>query len=173
MKLTHTLTFTLLLAGHIARAEPTAKAEDYELKRRSVVSLDKEMRAPFWPIGWQRPKDAPTQPQLGGKNVKPVAVDALKLQLNSESFSVSSILLGNPSIVVINGRSFEEGQFLPVISDDQRIKVQVRAIREQGVWLQLDKQPPILVPMRRLTIQPKSTPQAGQHQDWAIKLTPR
>ena len=171
MKLTNILTLTLLLSSAFANAETAAKAERYELKRRSVVSLDKDARAPFWPIGWQRPKDASGQPQQDGGGARQIVVEPPKLQLSSDSFTVSSVLLGNPSIAVINGRSFEEGQYLPVVADDQRIKVQVRAIREQGVWLQLDQQAPILVPMRRAQLQPKASPQIGQPQDWSIKLT--
>lgn len=172
MKLTNILTLTLLLSVTSARAEKVAKAERYDLKRRSEISLNREARAPFWPIGWQRPKDAPQQPHQEGTPIKQIVVEPPKLQLSSESFTVSSVLLGHPSIAVINGRSFEEGQYLPVVADDQRVKVKVRQIREQGVWLQLDQQPPVLIPMRRgQLLQPKAAPQPGQSQDWSIKLT--
>lgn len=174
MKPTNILTLTLLLSAAFAQAETVAKSERYELKRRSEISLNREARSPFWPIGWQRPKDAPQQPQRvqEGTLVKQIVVEPPKLQLSSDSFIVSSVLLGHPSIAVINGRSFEEGQYLPVIADDQqRVKVKVRQIREQGVWLQLDNQPPVLVPMRRgQRLQPKVSPQIGQPQDWSIKL---
>lgn len=170
---THKLLFlAFLLSSDFAHAEAPAKVMPYELKHRSVVSLDKEARAPFWPIGWKRPKAASTQNRDVASTQPLDAPESPKFQLTSESFSVSTILLGNPSIAIINGRSFEEGQFLPVLAGDQPLKVQVRAIRDEGVWLQLDKQTPILVAMRRTALRPKTGGvQVGKQQEWAIQLT--
>ena len=172
MKTHKLLALAFLLSSNLAHTEATTKVVPYDLKRRSVVSLDKDARAPFWPIGWKRPKTASTQNRDVASTQPREAIAAPKFQLTSESFSVSTILLGNPSIAVINGRSFEEGQFLPVLAGDQPLKVQVRAIRDEGVWLQLDKQTPILVAMRRTTLRPKTGDvQVGKQQEWAIQLT--
>lgn len=168
MKLANILTLAILLSGITSRAGEAPKPVPYELKSRSSFSLGPETRAPFWPIGWQ-PAAAVEQPGTGRPEVSPLVASAPKFQLSSDSFNVSSVLLSNPALATINGRSFGEGEYLPVVSNEQRLKVQVYAIREQGVWLRLDNQQPILVPMRRGEIRPKSAPQMNQ--EWTIKLT--
>ena len=55
-------------------------------------------RAPFWPIGWTKQGAAP--------------VVAQKVDVDEDLFKVTTILVGNPSMAVINGRSYEEGQFI-------------------------------------------------------------
>lgn len=165
MKLANIVTLAVVLTGIISQAGETSKQAPYELKTRSSFSLAAETRSPFWPVGW---KPAGAAEPLG-TDTTPVVDTAPKFQLSSESFTVSSVLLANPALATINGRSFGEGEYLPVISNDQRLKVQVYAIREQGVWLRLDNQQPILVPMRRGEIRPKSAPQVNQ--EWTIKLT--
>lgn len=160
------LVSTAILLTSLAQAQQPGQPEPYSLKNRSVFSLSLEGRNPFWPVGWQRPK--------AGEPVRPVqtakaAVEVPKVQLTAESFNVSSVLLGNPSLATINGRSFEEGEYLPVRAGEQRLKVQVRAIRQQGVWLQLDNNQPVLIPLRRDEIRPRSTPQQGPA-EWSIQL---
>jgi hypothetical protein len=149
----------------LAQTEPALPA--YSLKNRSSFTFSVDSRVPFWPIGWQRPKE--------GQPIQPVPTQkvaaAPKVKLTSEPFFVSSILLGKPSLATINGRSFEEGEFLPVKLEEQRLNVQIRAIREQGVWLQLDNQPPILVPLRRDEIRPRNIVTPGQT-DWTIQIKP-
>lgn len=167
MKSSHLLSAAILLTS-LAHGQQPAEPETYSLKNRSSFSISLDGRVPFWPIGWQRPKE--------GEPVRPVqtakaAVEAPRIQLSAESFNVSSVLLGNPSLATINGRSFEEGEYLPVRAGDQRLRVQVRAIREQGVWLQLDNNPPVLIPLRRDEIRAKTAPTPGQA-EWSIQLTP-
>ena len=125
-----------------ARAEsdsPKEKAAPYELKNRSSFGIDRGARAPFWPIGWVRPKN--------GEVVKRAEANT-GVQLQPGYFNVTSILLGNPALATINGRAFEEGEVLPVVSGTQRLRVVVRAIRDGGVWLEHETQQ-IFVPMRR------------------------
>lgn len=167
MKLANILTLAVVLSGIISQAGETPKQAPYELKARSSFSLAAETRSPFWPVGW-KPAGA-VEPSGTGPDTTPVVDTAPKFQLSSESFIVSSVLLANPALATINGRSFGEGEYLPVISNDQRLKVQVYAIREQGVWLRLDNQKPVLIPMRRGEIRPKTTPHPNQ--EWTIKLT--
>lgn len=153
------------VSSALAQTEP--ELPPYALKNRSTFTLSVDSRVPFWPIGWQRAKEGqPIQPL---QIVKPAA--APKIKLTSEPFYVSSILLGKPALATINGRSFEEGEYLPVKLEEQRLNVQIRAIREQGVWLQLDNQPPILVPLRRDELRPRNLNTTGQA-DWSIQLKP-
>ncbi len=171
MKYVRLSLLSLVLTCSVMRAEDSAKPEPFTLKNRSSFTLTAETRAPFWPIGWVRTKGGTTPVEHGHSNAAPVEAAAPQIQLTAESFNLTSVLLGNPSLVTINGRSFEEGEFIPVISGQQRLKVQVRAIREDGVWLQLDKQDPVLVPMRRGALRPK-TAVSENRGDWAISLAP-
>ena len=88
-----------------ARAEPAP--EPYQLKNRSSFACAGEgTRAPFWPIGWVHRK---------GVSSVVAYVAAPKAVLDEKSFRVTSILLGSgatPSLAVINGRAYSEGEFL-------------------------------------------------------------
>ena len=168
MKSTSILTLALLLSCSVSRSEDTAKPEPYELKNRSSFGMDTEARAPFWPIGWQRRKDGGAEPVV---HVSKAVVTEPVFRISGDSFSVTSVLLGNPSLATINGRSFEEGEYLPVSAEGKRLKVQVRAIREQGVWLQHESDQPILVPMRRTELRPKTPAMQDTPKEWTIQLT--
>lgn len=168
MKSTIVLTFALLLSCSVSRSEDAAKPEPYQLKNRSSFGTDIEARAPFWPIGWQRRKDGGVEPVV---HVAKATVTEPTLRISGDSFNVTSVLLGNPSLATINGRSFEEGEYLPVIADGKRLKVQVRAIREQGVWLQHESAQPILIPMRRIELRPKTPAAPDAQKEWTIQLT--
>ena len=88
-----------------AKAEPAL--EPYQLKNRSKFSCASEdARAPFWPIGWVHRK---------GTSSVVASVATTKTVLDEKSFRVTSILLGSgatPSLAVINGRAYSEGEFL-------------------------------------------------------------
>jgi len=102
----------------------------YELKNRSVFSAPETIRPPFWPIGWvRRQQGTPTQ-----------AIVAPKVAFNEKSFIVTSILLGNPSLAVINGRSYTEGEFLRVPRGTATPRIRVQRIVDGGVQLQAEKQ---------------------------------
>jgi hypothetical protein len=85
--------------------EPAAKPAAYELKNRSSFSASDDTRAPFWPIGWSRKvaQAAPTSPD---------APAAVKTAIDPSQYKITSILLGSPSLAVINGRAYEEGEYL-------------------------------------------------------------
>ena len=118
----------LLLGAGAVRAEDAAstKAGDappYELKNRSVFgSVDASARAPFWPIGWIKRKSQPA-----GQVQAPVGP---KVVVDEKAFRVTSILLGSgatPSLAVINGRAYSEGEFLRMpkgATPPMRIRVQ-------------------------------------------------
>ena len=147
-----------------ADAAPAAKAEPviepYQLKNRSsFASAAEGARAPFWPIGWVHRK--------GVSSVVAAAVASPKSVLDAASFRVTSILLGSgatPSLAVINGRAYSEGDFLkmprgtaaaapapvangaPAIAVPARIRVQ--RIADGSVVLQREDQT-ITVAMQR------------------------
>ena len=88
-----------------AKAEPAP--EPYQLKNRSSFAATAEgARAPFWPIGWVHRK---------GVSSVVAAQAPAKSALDAANFRVTSILLGSgptPSLAVINGRAYSEGEFL-------------------------------------------------------------
>jgi len=140
------------------------KAGPYELKNRSSFGIERKARAPFWPIGWVRPKDGEAVQRVDAKSG-----GASQIKLQPAHFNVTSILLGHPALVTINGRSFEEGEVLPVVSGSQRLRVVVRAIRDGGVWLEHESQQ-IYVPMRRPDLGVKQAEHKAAPTEFTIKI---
>ena len=96
-----------LQAADAAPEKSEPAPEPYQLKNRSSFASPGEgARAPFWPVGWVHRKGVSSQ--VG-------QVAAAKSLLDEKSFRVTSILLGTgtaPSLAVINGRAYGEGEFL-------------------------------------------------------------
>lgn len=136
----------LLTVGAAAQDQAAPpKVERYSLKNRSSFNYDTEARPPFWPIGWQKKNY-----QAGVTNVAAKAA-----QLQAASFTVSSVLLGEPALAMINGRSYAQGDALPVVYDGQKLNVVVQAIRDGGVVLAYD-QSTLFVPIKRSEVAPRS-----------------
>ena len=154
-----------LLATSAAGWAESEKTAGYELKSRSAFHSSDDARIPFWPIGFQRPKI-----KNDGTSAAP-AVAASKIHLEPDQFSVTSILLGNPALATINGRSFEEGEVLPVIYGTERLRVVVRAIRDGGVNLEYEGQH-VLVPMKRPELGQKHSEKKGEAAEFLIKIGP-
>lgn len=109
------------------------KVEPYELKKKSEFSFEKTARAPFWPIGWQRP-DAEV------KGATPTVAVVVKAPvIPPGTFKITSVMIGPPSIAVINGRAFEEGEYVKLSIGDQKHRVLIRQIIPEGVWFELNK----------------------------------
>jgi hypothetical protein len=119
-------------------------AGKYELKKRSAFNLPETTRPPFWPIGWTKrsgatPVVTPTGP---------------KFALDEKSFAVTSILTGNPSLAVINGRSYTEGEYLRTSKSKGLPRIRVLRIYDGFVQLQLGDQ--VVSPkLRREELEPK------------------
>jgi hypothetical protein len=106
-------------------AKPATDIEPYELKNKSSVSIPAGTRPPYWPIGW-RPNGAPVQPLVPkGPNI------------DASYFKVTSILIGNPSLALINGRSYEEGQFIRM-PRGSTIRPRIFRISDGNVEIQVD-----------------------------------
>jgi hypothetical protein len=109
--------------------------EPYVLKKRSeFAAADASARAPFWPIGWVKRKPGVKQEVAAAPAPPPVALD-------EKSFRVTSILLGTgttPSLAVINGRAYSEGEFLrmPKGSATPPLRIRVQRINDGTVILQ-------------------------------------
>ena len=138
---------TLAAVAHAARpkAEPdpqpaagatpaatSAPPPPYELKNKSDFTVSStNPRPPFWPIGWvHRDASSPIAQTLA-----PV----LKT-IDEKFFRITSILIGNgstPSLAVINGRAYSEGEFvrMPRTPGAPPTRVQVQRINDGSVTL--------------------------------------
>ena len=136
------LSVALLVSAAAVRAdEPAATKPEsvpaYELKKKSTFAgVPEDSRAPFWPIGWVKRAKA----QVNAAAQVPVAPVA-KVHLDEKAFKVTSILLGSgttPSLAVINGRAYSEGEFLrmPKGSNLPPVRVRVQRINDGNVILQ-------------------------------------
>lgn len=162
MKLT--LQFLTVAAFAIAAAAHAAPetAKHYELKNRSTFTGGEDARIPFWPIGFQRPGK-------GGSTVAAAAVVAPKIQLEPRHFNVTSILLGNPALATINGRSFGEGEALPVVFGSERLRVVVNRIGDGMVTLGYEGRE-IQVPMRRAELGVKQAQTPSRQPEFVIQI---
>jgi hypothetical protein len=151
----------VLSAAAYADSENT---KSYVLKNRSSFHANLDARMPFWPIGYKRPL-------VKADGTTDAPVTTAKIQLLPEHFSVTSVLLGNPALATINGRSFEEGETLPVIYGNERLRVVVRAIRDGGITLDYEAQQ-IFVPMKRPELGAKQAQQKADPTEFIIKIGP-
>jgi hypothetical protein len=131
-----------------------AAVPPYELKKRSAfVEVSPNARAPFWPIGWvKRNAVVVAQPQ---------AAAAPRAQLDASAFKVTSILVGSgttPSLAVINGRAYSEGEFLrmPKGGTMPQARIRVQRINDGTVILQNADQT-LVASLHRTEIQSKRT----------------
>jgi hypothetical protein len=143
LRLTAALSLALAAAAPAADSLPTGK---YELRNRSAYDLPESSRPPFWPIGWVKKSVSQTQ---GPATTAPAVV------LDENGFVVTSILLGNPARVVINGRSYMEGEFLKMPKKDAAARVRVRRVLDGVVELQYQDQI-LMAKLRRAEIGPKN-----------------
>lgn len=139
--------------GKAEAGTPSASApkpEPYKLKHRSSFKLSLEARAPFWPIGWIKSKSTdPYQPRVTSSGV---LAAKKKFEIQPQHFSVTSVLVGKPALATINGRSFAEGEVLPVIAGNERLRVVLKAVRDGGVYLEHGTTQ-IYVPIRRFEVE--------------------
>jgi hypothetical protein len=145
-------------------AEGTASGGGYTLKHRSAFRIDRDSRVPFWPIGYKKPT------AVAGGNGEAAEIEAKKPQIQPGQFRVTSILMGNPALATINGRSFEEGELLPVVNGGERLRVSVRAIRDGGIWLDHDGQV-IFVPLARTELGPKKADKPVRQEEFTIDIS--
>lgn len=133
--------FALAFIAMAAVAQETAqpvggpgKPSTYQLKNKSSFTTIAGTRAPFIPIGWVKKEGA--------------IVVVQKANIDEGGFRVTSILLGNPSLAVVNGKSYEEGQFLRMPRGGPQIRIRVYRITDGQVWLQYEDKL-FAVPLKR------------------------
>ena len=139
--LTTTAAATFLGSLHAAdapAAKPPADPGKYDLKKKSAFTLAADRRAPFWPIGWVK----------RGAQVHTEITQAPKAKIDESAFNVTSILLGNPSLAVVNGRAYSEGEIVRMPKGSTSAKVRVQQIGDGGVTL-IHEQQTFLVALKR------------------------
>ena len=108
------------------------KVEPYVLKNRSSFGLTDEARPPFWPIGMKKRAEAAPAPTV---KAGPQAPKSKIPVLKPEYFKVTGVLLGQPPLATLNGRSFSQGEMVPVVFEGQRIDLALRRVLDGGVQL--------------------------------------
>ena len=116
----------------------TAKpAGEFQLKNRSSFAVVKDAHNPFWPLGWTKTVESATSPAA------PMAGS-----LRPENFEVTSILLNDPPMAVVNGKAMAEGELIALVVGNQKIVVQLAAVQDGRIVIRYQNQN-IVVPMRR------------------------
>ena len=122
--------FGSLQAAEAPADKTHADVGKYDLKKKSVCTLASDRRAPFWPIGWTK-RATETRTEI---------TQAPKRKIDESAFSVTSILLGNPSLAVVNGRAYSEGELMRMPKGGAPVKVRVQQIGDGGVTLSYEQQ---------------------------------
>ena len=143
LKLTLSAATLACVVGQAFAEVATPAPVKYELKKRSAFNLPETTRPPFWPIGWVK------------KNTTAVvaAPSGPRVTLDEKSFAVTSILTGNPSLAVINGRSYTEGEY---IRSKGKGQPRIRVLRIYDGFVQLQCEDQVIAPkLRREELEPK------------------
>ena len=119
-------------------AKPQADVGTYTLQKRSSFNLRSDHRTPFWPIGWVKRE----------KGSHAEITHAAKPKIDQSAFNVTSILVGNPSLAVVNGRAYSEGELIKMPKGSAPMKVRVEQVADGSVTLQYEDQR-MVVAMRR------------------------
>ena len=126
----------LLLACHALHAgNTTAPTVDttstpapvYTPKVKSVFTGATNAHNPFWPIGWVKTAEETTD-------------TASSVTPKSDDFMVTTILLNDPPMAVINGKDMAEGEVAALPVDGQTVTVQLLAVQDGRVILRWQNQ---------------------------------
>jgi hypothetical protein len=118
----------------------------YTPKKKSVFTATEQQHNPFWPIGWVKIESQRTD---ATSPVVPRAGD----------FIVTTILLNEPPMAVINGKDMAEGEVAALPVQGQNVVVQLMAVQDGRVILRWENQN-ILVPIHRDELLSLSNPAA-------------
>jgi len=147
----------LLLVCHAVRAgDSTAPTVDttaadtpaYTPKNKSVFTVSTSAHNPFWPIGWVKTVDESAD--------APVAVTP-----KADDFAVTTILLNDPPMAVINGKDMAEGEVAAMEVQGQTVTVQLLAVQDGRVVIRWENQN-IVVPIHRDEDLTQASPSPGQ-----------
>ena len=149
MKTILSVTFLLLACGAVRAGDPASSAATtapvvetkpvsatgYTPKTKSVFTSGPNEHNPFWPIGWV-------------KTMNESADSTASVTPRAEDFIVTTILLNDPPMAVINGKDMAEGEVASMPINGQDVVVQLMAVRDGSVILRWENQN-IVVPIHR------------------------
>ncbi|GEM_PF-1732670 len=119
-----------------------ANGEDFPLKKHSTFANRDAAHNPFWPIGW-------TKTAVNATAASPAGL------LKADDFTVTSILLNNPPLAVVNGKAMEEGEVIAMDVQGRAIYIQLAAVRDGEVVLRYGEQN-VTVSLRRKGEEPRT-----------------
>ncbi len=129
----------LLMTGGLAGVVLAQDADRIKPSTPSTFDSTLGGRNPFWPVGW-RPKE---------KNPQVVQVERPAItNIPPEAASISSTLLGNPPIAVINGGEYVPGDLVPLVVNGVSIKARLMAVGDGFVRLRFEGRDYIVRRMR-------------------------
>jgi hypothetical protein len=118
----------------VVETKATAAAA-YIPKSKSVFTGSANGHNPFWPIGWIKTADES-------------ADSAAPMIPHAEDFMVTTILLNDPPMAVINGKDLAEGEIAVMPVNGANVTVQLMAVQDGRVVLRWENQN-IVVPIHR------------------------
>jgi len=138
------LSASLLLASSAARAGSPAPAQPAPAAsaaaapaHKSVFLAAADAHNPFWPIGWVK-----TETNTADQNAPP------PMMPHAEDFTVTTILLNDPPMAVINGKEMAEGEIQAFPINGAQVTVQLMAVKDGRVIIRWQNQN-ITVPIHR------------------------
>lgn len=129
-----------LLAAASLGVSLCAHAEEpkaFETKHKSSFSASPNAHNPFWPIGWVKP-DVENSSSQAAAPIMPHASD----------FLVTTIMLNEPPLAVINGKEMAEGEVATMVLNGQPTTVQLLAVQDGQVVIRWQNQN-IVAPLHR------------------------
>jgi hypothetical protein len=126
-------------AGKKPAAAPVTQAAPssiYSPKTRSVFTASANQHNPFWPIGWVKIES------------ESATDSSAPLVPHAEDFLVTTILLNEPPMAVINGKEMAEGEVAALPVEGQNVVVQLMAVQDGRVILRWENQN-LVVPIHR------------------------
>ena len=106
----------------------------YSPQNKSVFTGAADDHNPFWPIGWVK--------------IAEVDSDAAPIVPHIEDFTVTSILLNEPPLAVINGKEMAEGEIASLPVSSGSVTVQLLAVQDGRVILRWENQN-LVIPLHR------------------------
>jgi hypothetical protein len=132
MKTLLTATCLLIACATMRAAAPAG----YTPKTKSVFTGAGNQHNPFWPIGWVKTEDDS-------------ADSAASVNPRPDDFMVTTILLNDPKMAVINGKDMAEGEVAALTTNGgQSVVVQLMDVQDGHVTLRWQNQA-IVVPIHR------------------------
>ncbi len=115
-----------------AEPEPETAADQseapagYTPPSTSAFEGEKDGRNPFWPIGWE-----PTEEVV--QEVKRERIPFVP----SQHFKISSTLMGQVPLAIINGKSFAPGELVPIQFNGRDLLFKVEKVKDRAVVLSI------------------------------------